>query len=134
MELTPVTTVHELFRRSRADTDRRRETGGERAWLTVGGTAAWGTHLYRPHPDSDVNRDFVPRTLVNADAFWDAVLADAAPAVWDQQAQVMLTRDSAKALQRELAGVVRRYAQLHDPASRYARPYLVHLALAPHPA
>ncbi len=31
MELTPVNTVQELFRRSRADTHQGRETGGERA-------------------------------------------------------------------------------------------------------
>jgi hypothetical protein len=132
MHLTPIDTVRELFRRSRADADEGLEAGGERAWLRVGGMRRWGTHLYRPGPHSDVNRDFVPQGMVTGETFWGAVLAPSAPAVWDQHASLRLGREHAKRLQRELAELAGRYADMGDGEA--ADEYLVHLAMAPrHP-
>jgi hypothetical protein len=111
--------------------DETLDESGERAWLRVGGLRSWGTHLYRPAPDSDVNRDFVPHSMATGDAFWDAVLAPTAPAVWDQYAALRLTPDRAKQLQRELADLVARYAKTRDDPTTCE--YLLHLAMTPRP-
>ncbi|MGI8415372.1 MAG: hypothetical protein ACR2P2_04040 [Nakamurella sp.] len=129
LELTPVGTVRELFRRSRIDSHQALDASVEKAWLRVGRDQGWGTILYRPNAGNAVNRDFVPRNLLDTNNFWQAVLSDAAPAVWDQHATLRLSPGSAKDFQRELAGLVHRYSTLAaEPA---ASDYLIRLAMAP---
>lgn len=130
LELTPVSSVRELFRRGLADLDDDLENAVERAWLDVGRHRRWGTHLYRPTPDEGVNRDFVPVTMTGVTDFWEAALAERSPAVWDQHSTLLLTRADAKRLQRELAEVVGRYGGApSDPGRRH--PHLIRLMLAP---
>lgn len=57
MELTPVSTVRELFHASRSDSRRTLDQSVERAWLAIGSHQGWGSHLYRPDADREVNRD-----------------------------------------------------------------------------
>ena len=76
-----------------------------------------------------MNRDFIPRHLLGGGLFWETVVSDAAPPVWDQHAWVRLTRDQAKELQRELATIVSRYANQAQGAGATSE-YLLHLALA----
>lgn len=129
LELTPVGTVRELFWRSRIDSHQALDASVEKAWLSVSRDQGWGTFLYRPNAGDAVNRDFVPRNLLDTNDFWQAVLVDAAPAVWDQHATLRLTHGSAKAFQRELAGLVHRYRAAADgPGSG---DYLIRLAMAP---
>lgn len=132
LELTPVSSVRELFRRGLADLDVELESAVEQAWLDVGRHRRWGTHLYRSSPDDGVNRDFVPVTLTGVTDFWAAVLADASPAVWDQHSTLHLTRVDAKRLQRELAEVVGRYGGAPSGPGRRGR-LLIRLVLAPTP-
>lgn len=134
MRLTSVATLRELFRRSRTDLEQELETGGERAWMRMGGTRSWGTHLYRPSPESSVNRDFVPEAMLAEGGFWAAVLAEASPPVWDQRASLSLSASAAKRLQRELAAIVARYAGEGAAGAHGSRTYLVHLAMAPQDA
>lgn len=129
IEQTPVATVSELFRRGRTDSHDALDDSVERAWLRMGRDQGWGTVLYRPGPGDAVNRDFVPRNLMARNDFWEAVLADTAPAVWDQHTSVRLPTGAAKALQRELAALIRRYATLGSDSDDE---YLVRLAMAPH--
>ena len=129
MELTPVSTVRELFHASRSDSRRTLDQSVERAWLAIGSHQGWGSHLYRPDADREVNRDFIPRHLLNGGMFWETVVSDAAPPVWDQHAWLRLTRDQAKELQRELATIVSRYANQEQSVGSTSE-YLLHLALA----
>lgn len=129
LELTPIGTVRELFRRSRIDSHQALDASVEKAWLRVGRDQGWGTLLYRPDSSNTVNRDFVPRNLLDNNNFWQAVLSDAAPAVWDQHATLRLSPGSAKDFQRELAGLVRRYSAF--AAEPHATEYLIRLAMAP---
>lgn len=133
LALTPTATVAELFGDGRADTAEVMAASLERAWLALGRVEGWGTHLYRL-PGGALNRDFVPHHLFAAGTFWAAVLADRCPPVWDQYASLVLTRDRAKALQREMADLVARYAEPGATPAPGATEHLVHLALAPrHP-
>jgi hypothetical protein len=130
LDLTPISTVRELFHRSRIDDHESLEASGERAWLRIGGSQRWGTHLYRDAPQGPTNRDFVPQGLTTQSSFWLAVLADSGPAVWDQHAFLTLTSARAKALQHELARLVDRYSTADTPDAPVGR-YLIHLRLAP---
>ncbi|MEW1956677.1 hypothetical protein [Kineococcus sp. NPDC059986] len=128
--LTTAESLAEVFRSSRADAADDLAAAAQHAWLQLGAEAGWGTHLYRTRGGA-VNRDFVPRGLLDSDGFWPQVLADRSPAVWDQYAELHLDRTRAKALQRELADLVRRYAEPVPGQDESGSPHLVHLAMAP---
>ncbi len=125
LELTPLDSLRALFDRGRQDSHDLLDASLEDAWLDIGHRSQWGTHLYRAVPTGPVNRDFVPAT--GATDFWAAVLDHNSPAVWDQHAQLRLTRADAKHLQRQLAALVTTYASRQ---TKTADTYLVRLALA----
>ncbi|GAA1603229.1 hypothetical protein GCM10009804_69580 [Kribbella hippodromi] len=130
LELTPMVSIGELLRAGRQDSWNELEASLEAAWLRLGRDQGWGIHLYR-QSNGAVNRDFVPRSLLANEQFWPAVLADSAPAVWDQHAAVHLTRPRAKQLQRRLSELISEY--IEDPGQSELPParYICHLALAP---
>ncbi len=131
LALTPTASLAELFARGRADTAASLSTALERAWLQLGSEEGWGTHLYR-HADGVLNRDFLPRDLLASEEFWRRVLAENAPAVWDQYAQLHLSHTQAKQMQHDLADLIQRYAKTSDRGRTSATtPHLIHLALAP---
>lgn len=128
--LTPVDSLRDLFRQGLADISGDVEASIEEGWLGVGRSPDWGTLLYRHRPGDAVNRDFVPLSLADGERFWDAALADNAPAVWSQHASLDLPPELAKRLQRELAGIVTRYIQL-SAGRADVRPHHVQLTIAP---
>jgi hypothetical protein len=130
LELTPVGSLASLFRVARRDSAAELERCLEAAWLRLGREQSWGTHLYRL-PNGYVNRDFVPRRLLDDEKFWPAVLADSAPVVWDQYAELNLTREAAKRLQLQLSGLIASYARESEEGSRPTSRYICHLAVAP---
>jgi hypothetical protein len=127
MDLTPATSLGALMREGRLPGEDTLRAALEQAWLRVSREHRWGTHAYLSGPDGGINRDFVPIGLASDGTFWEATLADDSPAVWDQIAALNLSRDDAKSLQRELAGLVERYAGHGSGATTY----LLHLAMAP---
>lgn len=130
LELTPMASIGELFRTGRRDTASELEASLEAAWLRLGRDQGWGIHLYR-QPSGAVNRDFVPRSLLANEQFWPAVLADSAPAVWDQFAAMHLTRPRAKQFQRRLSDLIAEYTKDPGPSELPTARYICHLALAP---
>jgi hypothetical protein len=122
--------IGELFRTSRQDTASEFEASLEAAWLRLGRDQGWGIHLYR-QPNGGVNRDFVPRNLLANEQFWPAVLADSAPAVWDQYAAMHLTRPRAKQFQRRLSSLIAEYWEDQESSELPTARYICHLALAP---
>ncbi|GAB3838040.1 hypothetical protein GCM10028799_78130 [Kribbella italica] len=130
LELTPMVSIGELLRTGRRDSWSELEAGQEAAWLRLGRDQGWGIHLYR-QPSGGVNRDFVPRSLLANEQFWPAVLADSAPAVWDQFAAMHLTRPRAKQFQRRLSELIAEYVEDPGPSELPTARYICHLALAP---
>jgi hypothetical protein len=130
LELTTMVSIGELFRTGRQDSTDELEASLEAAWLRLGRDQGWGIHLYR-QPNGAVNRDFVPRGLLADEQFWPAVLADSAPAVWDQHAAMHLTRPRAKQFQRHLSDLIAQYLEDPAPSDLPTARYICHLALAP---
>ena len=87
--------------------------------------AQWGIHLYRT-PEGEINRDFVPLERRGETSFWDWILTEEVTPLWDQYFYLSLPRARAKALQRELAKVLERYAPFQNEAETA---YGVRLAL-----
>jgi hypothetical protein len=129
LELTSLSSLAELFRFGRRDSAHELDRALERAWLRLGRDQHWGTHIYR-HPSGAINRDFVPLRLLGQEQFWSAVLATDAPAVWDQYAVLHLTKDTAKALQRQLSKIAEEYGNRAATGDKTV-PYLCRLAIAP---
>lgn len=129
LELTSLSSVADLIRFGRRDSAQELDRALENAWLRLGSDQYWGRHIYR-HPGGDVSRDFVPRRLLGQEQFWSAVLAADAPAVWDQDTVLHLTKETAEALQRRLSKIAGEYG---DPATAGDKtmPYLCRLAIAP---
>lgn len=130
LELTPIDSLGELFRQGLADISADIDTAIEQGWLQIGRSAQWGTLIYRQNRNGPVNRDFVPIGLSEGSMFWAETLADGAPPVWSQHATLDLPIGLAKQLQRELAGIVTRYAELASKQTD-KRGHHLQLALAP---
>lgn len=130
LDLTPIDSLRDLFREGLADISAAVETSIEKGWLTIGRSPQWGTLLYRPTSQDAVNRDFVPLSLTQGQSFWEATLADDAPAVWSQHATLDLPLDLAKQLQHELATIVAHYADQAEGRPN-KRTHHIHLTLTP---
>lgn len=130
LDLAPIDSLRDLFRQGLADLADRIEAAVEQGRLRVGESPEWGTLLYRSSPGGPVNRDFVPAALTGEEAFWDAALHDESPAIWSQHATLDLAPQVAKQLQRELAGIVTRYATKAGVGTAVG-PHHVQLVLAP---
>jgi hypothetical protein len=100
-----------------------------RAWMAAGGDfREWGVTVYRA-PDGKVNTSVVPAPAPHAPRdFLKALLESASPAVWDSYVALALSRDDAKALQRELATLAGRYRSREQPG---VPTHLIRLAMAP---
>lgn len=72
-------------------------------------------------------RMFVPRAGAVDTTFFEELLGDARPALWNAWPELQLARPDAKALQRELSDLIRRYSARQTPGEDR---FLLHLAMA----
>lgn len=88
----------------------------------------WGVRVVRDSDDR-LDRSLVPEARSHESfEVTELTLDKRVPAIWDQHCILDLTEGEAKALQRELSEVYRRY---HYPYSKNRRSYIVRLAIAP---
>lgn len=127
--LTGAETPEQLARRVSDDSRRILEVQVGRAWMAAGGDpGGWGITVYRA-PDGGVNTSLVPTPTPEAPrSFFEALLAPGGPAVWDSHIALALSREDAKALQRELGTLAERYRAREQPG---APTHLIRLAMAP---
>lgn len=100
------------------------------AWLAAAGEQqTLGVHLYR-NESGALSQNIVPDPdLEQPTHFFGLLLEPDAPAVWDTWGSLELTREDAKALQREIASLLGRYyPKVKEPGGG---PYIVRLAMAP---
>ncbi|MBZ9712438.1 hypothetical protein [Deinococcus multiflagellatus] len=98
------------------------------AWVEAAHPRRLGLHLIGTD-DGLVSRNVEPEPdPAHPNSFFDHLLSDRAPAVWDSWGALHLTPAQAKALQRDLAGLMHRYHSVQDVG---ARAHLVRVALAP---
>jgi len=87
-----------------------------------------GLHFYRGQ--NGVSFDLAPETVgAPPRPFFTSLLGEDAPAVWDSLSTLRLPRGKAKALQRELAGLVARYRE--PGVATTGAEYLVRIGMAP---
>lgn len=126
--LTDAASLEELMREGSSDSQDLLDRSLRAAWLRLNEVGEWGIHVYVDGAGR-LNREFVPQETQGFNrSFWEAVLAEESPVVWDQFVTLRLPREEAKRLQRELAGVWRRYLERQDER---ADAYLLRLAVAP---
>lgn len=101
------------------------------AWQDAAGEGReLGLHVYR-NSAGRVTRDIAPESG-RPDGFFDALLEDDRPAVWNTGNVVSLSRAEAKAFQRGLVDLLRRFARVAADDGEERRPYIYRLALAPY--
>lgn len=133
-EITPIESPEAVSQHVFTEVRRTLDAGIGAAWLrAIGEDRQLGIHVFAG-PDGSMLMDIAvpPDTGLGrpGSSFLTELLQDEAPAVWDSWTTLRLAPADAKALQRDLAQLVRRYR----PAT--ARPeavadYLVRLAMAP---
>ncbi|SMB96918.1 hypothetical protein [Deinococcus hopiensis] len=98
------------------------------AWVEAAAPRRLGLHLIGS-ADGLVSRNVEPEPdPAQPNSFFEYLLGDQAPAVWDSWGALYLTPAQAKALQRELADLMGRY---RSEQTEGARAHLVRVAVAP---
>ena len=102
------------------------------AWVEAAERRGWtlGLHVFR-NADGFTGQNVSPRPAPgeHADVFFDDLLSEEQPAVWDTWGVLALPHDKAKAFQRDMLELKQRYEALVDLAA--PRAYIVRLAIAP---
>ena len=127
LRLTQAANFEELRHQGGRDSQAQLEKSLYLAWQSLNAEAEWGIHLYHTL-EGEINRDFVPLERRGETSFWNWILTEEVTPLWDQYFYLSLPRARAKALQRELAKVLERYAPFQDEAETS---YGVRLALTP---
>lgn len=101
-----------------------------RAWLAATGEQQMlGIHLYRSE-NGALGQNIVPDPDMDApNRFFGQLLGPDAPAVWDTWGSLELSKEDAKALQRDIASLLGRYYPKVKETGGDA--YIVRLAMAP---
>lgn len=122
--VTPLKTLESLLESSHGWFDERVKRALARVFFEA--TRDWGVNLYSDEPGK-LNLSFSP-VPERDDAFVARSLEPSFPAVYDSNSVLALRHADAKALQRDLDLLYRRYAAL---GSEGQHPYLVRLTLVP---
>lgn len=127
--LTSVETLERLGPQIRREARQLLETHIGLAWRAAQpGDTEWGVSAYR-REDGSVKRDIVPAPdPADPRAFFRHLLKPGVPAVWDTIFMAALSEEDAKALQRDLAALARRY---QDRPQVGGKRHIVSLAMAP---
>lgn len=128
-QVTSLTTQASLSPHAFSQLQKRLNESIGQAWLAASGEhQTLGIHVFR-NAEGNITHNIVPDPEEDRpNRFFDQLLEPDAPAVWDTWGNLRLTHEDAKALQLEIATILKRYW----PKEREGeQEYILRLAIAP---
>ena len=128
-QATPLTTQTSLSPCAFSQLQKRlNESVGQASLAACADHKALGLHVFR-NAEGDITHNIVPDPEDEwPNRFFDQLLEPGAPAVWDTWGNLRLTQEDAKALQMEIATLLKRYWPKENDEGKE---YILRLAMAP---